>query len=99
MYNLNGARDQDGPNRIWAMRFVIDHDTRLQRLFTGFNMEGVYTDSANRPAPVEIRSRVLDKGYGAPAAPSNLPAAGRPARDASTTPTATAGSCARGSSR
>jgi hypothetical protein len=74
LYNLNGARDQDGPNRIWAMRFVIDHDTRLQRLFTGFNMEGVYTDSANRPAPVEIRSRVLDKGYGAPAAPSDLPA-------------------------
>jgi hypothetical protein len=84
MYNLNGARDQDGPNRIWAMRFVIDHDTRLQRLFTGFNMEGVYTDSANRPAPVEIRSRVVDKGYGAPPAPGNLPAGwtpgtGRPA--------------------
>jgi hypothetical protein len=74
VHNLNGARNQDGPNRIWAMRFVIDHDAKIDRLFTGFNMEGVYTDHANNPAPTELRTRQVDKGYGSPPAPSNLPA-------------------------
>jgi hypothetical protein len=73
VYNLNGARSQDGPNRIWAMRFVVDRDTRIDRLFTGFNMEGVYTDPFGRPAPVELRSSLLNKGYGAPPPPSDLP--------------------------
>ena len=74
VYNLNGARSQDGQHRIWAMRFVLDRDASVDRLFTGFNLEGVYTDPANQPAPVELRTRVLNKGYGAPAAPTNLPA-------------------------
>jgi hypothetical protein len=74
VHNLNGARNQDGPNRIWAMRFVIDHDAKIDRLFTGFNMEGVYTDHSNNPAPVELRTRQIDKGYGSPPAPTNLPA-------------------------
>ena len=74
VYNLNGARSQDGQHRIWAMRFVLDRDASVDRLFTGFNLEGIYTDPANQPAPVELRSRVLNKGYGAPAAPTNLPA-------------------------
>ena len=78
VYNLNGSRSQDGPNRIWAMRFVLDADTKLTRLFTGFNMEGIYTDRDGKPAPVELRSRVLDKGYGAPPAPANLPAGWTP---------------------
>jgi hypothetical protein len=73
VYNLNGARGQDGPSRIWAMRFVLDRDTRVDRLFTGFNMEGVYTDPFGRPAPVELRSKVLNKGYGSPPPPSDLP--------------------------
>jgi hypothetical protein len=73
VYNLHGARSQDGLNRIWAMRFVLDRDTHMDRLFTGFNMEGVYTDPFGRPAPVELRSRVLNKGYGAPPPPTNLP--------------------------
>jgi hypothetical protein len=74
VHNLNGARNQDGPNRIWAMRFVIDHDAKIDRLFTGFNMEGVYTDHQNQPAPAELRTKQVDKGYGSPPAPSNLPA-------------------------
>jgi hypothetical protein len=72
VYNLNGARSQDGVNRIWAMRFVLDRDARVERLFTGFNMEGVYTDPFGRPAPVELRSLVLNKGYGSPPPPSDL---------------------------
>ena len=78
VYNLNGARSQDGPNRIWAMRLVLDRDASVQRIFTGFNMEGIYTDPANRPAPIELRSKVLSKGYGAPPAPSNLPSGWTP---------------------
>jgi hypothetical protein len=74
VHNVNGARNQDGPNRIWAMRFVIDHDAKIDRMFTGFNMEGVYTDHANNPAPAEIRTKVLNKSYPSPAAPTNLPA-------------------------
>ena len=73
VYNLNGARSQDGPNRIWAMRFVLDRDTRIERLFTGFNMEGVYTDPFGRPAPVELRTKMLNKGSGSPPPPSDLP--------------------------
>ena len=73
VYNLNGARSYDGLNRIWAMRFVLDRDAVVTRVFSGFNMEGIYTDPAGNPAPVELRSKVLNKGYGAPPPPSNLP--------------------------
>jgi hypothetical protein len=73
VYNLNGSRSQDGPNRIWAMRFVLDHDAVVTRVFSGFNMEGVYTDAAGNPAPLELRTKLRDKGYGSPPAPSNLP--------------------------
>src|SRR5215210_3280730 len=73
VYNLNGSRSQDGPNRIWAMRFVLDRDAVVTRVFSGFNMEGIYTDPAGNPAPLELRTKLRDKGYGAPPAPSNLP--------------------------
>jgi hypothetical protein len=74
VHNLNGSRSQEGPSRIFAMRFVLDHTTTVYRFFTGFNMEGVYTDSANRPAPAKIRTKVRDKtGAWNPPAPSNLP--------------------------
>src|SRR5215210_1922322 len=38
VYNLNGARSQDGPNRIWAMRFVLDQDAVVTRVFSGSNL-------------------------------------------------------------
>jgi hypothetical protein len=78
VYNLNGARSQDGLNRIWAMRFVLDRDARVERLFTGFSMEGVYTDAFGGPAPVELRSKTLHKGYGSPPPPGDLPSGWTP---------------------
>ncbi len=66
---------------LFAVRFVLDRATTMQRFITGFNMEGVYTDEAGRPAPTEIRTRVRDKRsvdprY--PAPPAGLPAGWTP---------------------
>jgi hypothetical protein len=44
-----------------AIRFVLDEPTTMFRFISAFNLEGVYTDEAGRPAPREIRSRVVDK--------------------------------------
>lgn len=79
VHNLNGSRNQEGWSRIFAMRFVLDHPTTVYRFFTGFNMEGVYTDSQNQPAPAKIRTKVRDKtGAYNPAAPADLPAGWTP---------------------
>lgn len=83
IYNVNNARLQDSPNRMYAIRFVLDQNQAIYRLWTGFAVEGVYTDDSNVPAPDDVRSNVRDKAYPNPPAPTNLPAgwtvgAGRP---------------------
>ena len=72
VYNLNGARSQDGQHRIWAMRFVLDR-TRLARFYSGMNWEGIYRTGqpARRPRDPFVGAR---KGYPSPAPPSDLPA-------------------------
>jgi hypothetical protein len=83
IYNVNNARLQDSPNRMYAIRFVLDQNQAIYRLWTGFAVEGVYTDDSNVAAPDDVRSNVRDKAYPNPPAPTNLPAgwtvgAGRP---------------------
>ena len=83
IYNVNNARLQDSPNRMYAMRFVLDQNAAIYRLWSGFAVEGVYTDDSNVAAPNDVRSNVHSKAYPNPAAPTNLPAgwapgAGRP---------------------
>ena len=48
-------------NDLLAIRFVIDTPTTMYRFIAPFNLEGVYTDEANAPAPTEIRSRCREK--------------------------------------
>ena len=74
IYNVNNSALTQGPSRIYAMRFVLDRPARIYRMYSGMNWEGVYTDELNQPAPVEIRTEALNKGYPSPPAPTNLPA-------------------------
>ena len=74
IYNVNNSALTQGPSRIYAMRFVLDRPARIYRMYSGMNWEGTYTDELNQPAPVEIRSGALNKGYPSPPAPTNLPA-------------------------
>ena len=73
VYNTNNSALSQGPSRIYALRFVVDKPTRIYRFYSGMNWEGVYVDENNQPAPVEIRSSVLNKGHPSPPPPSNLP--------------------------
>ena len=50
-----------GGDDYLATRFVLDEPTTMYRFISGFNLEGVYTDEANQPAPSEIRTRYRDK--------------------------------------
>ena len=77
VYNVNNSALTQGPSRMYAIRFVLDQPTRLARFYSGMNWEGVYADDAG-PAPAEIRSSELRKGYPSPAPPSNLPASWSP---------------------
>ena len=82
VYNVNNSALTQGPSRMYAIRFVLDQPTRLARFYSGMNWEGVYADAAG-PAPAEIRSSELRKGYPSPAAAvQTFPRAGRPARGA-----------------
>ena len=72
VYNVNNSALTQGPSRIYAIRFVLDRPTRLARFYSGMNWEGVYADAAG-PAPAEVRSPELRKGYPSPAPPSDLP--------------------------
>ena len=78
IYNVNNSALTQGPSRIYAMRFVLDRPARIYRMYSGMNWEGVYTDELNQPAPVEIRTEALNKGYPSPPAPTNLPAGWTP---------------------
>jgi hypothetical protein len=72
VYNVNNSALTQGPSRIYAIRFVLDRPARVSRFYSGMNWEGVYADGAG-PAPAEIRSSELRKGYPSPAPPSDLP--------------------------
>jgi hypothetical protein len=73
VYNVNNSALTQGPSRIYAIRFVLDRPARLARFYSGMNWEGVYADGSG-PAPAEIRSSALRKGYPSPPPPSDLPA-------------------------
>ena len=77
VYNVNNSALTQGPSRMYAIRFVLDQPTRLARFYSGMNWEGVYADAAG-PAPAEIRSSELRKGYPSPPPPSDLPAGWSP---------------------
>jgi hypothetical protein len=78
VYNVNNSGLTQGPSRIYAIRFVLDHPARIERFYSGMNWEGVYADASGTPAPPEIRSSVLRKGYPSPPPPSDLPAGWSP---------------------
>jgi hypothetical protein len=63
LYDVNDAQghDQLPADRMYAIRFVLDAPATMYRFFSGFNLEGVYTDGAGAAAPSEIRTRCLDK--------------------------------------
>jgi hypothetical protein len=63
IYNVNDAQSHDSTtkNRLYAIRFVLDKPTTIYRFFSGFNLEGVYTDGSGAAAPSEIRTKCLDK--------------------------------------
>jgi hypothetical protein len=73
VYNVNNSALTQGPSRIYAIRFVLDRPARIERFFSGMNWEGVYADASGDPAPDEIRSSALRKGYPSPPPPSDLP--------------------------
>lgn len=83
VYNVNNSALTQGPSRIYAIRFVLDRPARIERFYSGMNWEGVYADASGTPAPAEIRSSDLRKGYPSPPPPSDLsgswsPGSGRP---------------------
>jgi hypothetical protein len=78
IYNVNNSALTEGPSRIYAMRFVLDRPAHIFRMYSGMNWEGTYVDELNQPAPVEIRSAALNKGYPSPPPPANLPAGWTP---------------------
>ena len=70
-----------------AIRFVLDQPTTMYRFISGFNLEGVYTDEAGRPAPADMRTAYRDKRRAPdddggdsrwPAPPAGLPGDWRP---------------------
>lgn len=63
LYNVNDAQGHDSlaNNRLYAIRFVLDKPKTIYRFFSGFKLDGVYTDGGGAAAPAEIRSKCLDK--------------------------------------
>lgn len=63
LYDVNNAPGHDvlPAERLYAIRFVVDQPTTVYRFFSGFNLEGVYTDGSGAAAPSDIRTRCLDK--------------------------------------
>jgi len=85
LYDVNDAQghDQLPAERMYAIRFVLDEPETIYRFFSGFNVEGVYTDGSGAAAPSDVRTKCLDKrtvescpsSYNAsyPAPPASLP--------------------------
>jgi len=63
IYDVNDAQGHDSlaNNRLYAIRFVLDEPKTIYRFFSGFKLDGVYTDGGGAAAPVEIRTKCLDK--------------------------------------
>lgn len=63
LYDVNDAQGhEEAPaERMYAIRFVLDQPATIYRFFSGFNVEGVYTDGSGAAAPSDIRTRCLDK--------------------------------------
>jgi hypothetical protein len=63
LYNVNDAQGHDPSkeNRLYAIRFVLDKPAAIYRFFSGFNLEGVYTDGSGGIAPEDIRTKCQDK--------------------------------------
>jgi hypothetical protein len=63
LYNVNDAQGHDplAKNRLYAIRFVLDKPKTIYRFFSGFKLDGVYTDGSGIAAPAEIRTKCLDK--------------------------------------
>jgi hypothetical protein len=66
LYNVNDAQGHDSlaKNRLYAIRFVLDKPKTIYRFFSGFKLDGVYTDGSGTAAPAEIRTKCLDKRVG-----------------------------------
>jgi hypothetical protein len=66
LYNVNDAQGHDSlaKSRLYAIRFVLDKPKTIYRFFSGFKLDGVYTDGGGAAAPAEIRSKCLDKRVG-----------------------------------
>jgi len=63
LYNVNDAQGHDATkeNRLYAIRFVLDKYTTIYRFFSGFNVEGVYTNGSGETAPEDVRTKCQDK--------------------------------------
>jgi Concanavalin A-like lectin/glucanases superfamily len=63
LYNVNDAQTHSPSkeNRLYALRFVLDKPATIYRFFSGFNLEGVYTNGSGGMAPEEIRTKCQDK--------------------------------------
>ncbi len=63
IYNVNDAQGHDAlaKNRLYAIRIVLDKPKTIYRFFSGFKLDGVYTDGAGAAAPAEIRTKCQDK--------------------------------------
>jgi hypothetical protein len=66
IYNVNDAQGrptvtEPAEARMYAIRFVLDTTTTLYRFFSGFNLEGVYSNDKNALAPQLIRTMCTNK--------------------------------------
>ena len=63
LYDVNDAQGHDSlaKNRLYAIRFVLDKPETIYRFFSGFKLDGVYTDGGGAAAPAEIRTKCQDK--------------------------------------
>ena len=63
LYNVNDAQGHDPSkeNRLYAIRFVLDKPATIYRFFSGFNIEGVYTNGSGGIAPEDVRTKCQDK--------------------------------------
>ncbi|HEX3042791.1 MAG TPA: LamG domain-containing protein [Solirubrobacterales bacterium] len=60
---MNDAQGHDSAkeNRLYAIRFVLDKPSTIYRFFSGFNVEGVYTNGSGGIASEEIRTKCQEK--------------------------------------
>ena len=73
IFNVNDAQGHDATkeNRLYAIRFVLDKPATIYRFFSGFNLEGVYTDGKGAAAPEDIRTKCRTSAPKSPALGKN----------------------------